>query len=215
VNRPPNAHRSHDSRGAISLWAIAIAAILVLGGIAVVAALTTDEPKAEASEFGQVSVAGDQLPKYSSAGADPAVGQLAPVVEGNGFDSEPAAITSGKPTLVVFLAHWCPHCNNEAPRLKAYLDANGVPDDVDLVIVPTGSNETAPNWPPSEWVKSMGLDELETLVDDEAESAAAAFGLDGYPYLVALDADRKVVERRSGEQPEGAFAELVELLRAG
>ena len=36
-----------------------------------------------------------------------------------GFDGAPLTIApTGKPMLVVFLAHWCPHCNAEIPRAR-------------------------------------------------------------------------------------------------
>jgi thiol-disulfide isomerase/thioredoxin len=118
--------------------------------------------------------------------------------------------------MIVFLAHWCPHCNAEAPRLAAYLESQGgVPAGVELTVVPTGSESRAPNWPPSQWVKDMRLGKVRALVDDREGTAAAAFGLAHYPFIVMVDKDGNVVARRESEQADGFFAKAFAALAAG
>ena len=46
----------------------------------------------------------------------------------------------GRPKIVVFLAHWCPHCQAEVPRLVDWFGENGVPDDVDYANIPWRNN---------------------------------------------------------------------------
>jgi cytochrome c biogenesis protein CcmG/thiol:disulfide interchange protein DsbE len=170
-------------------------------------------------EFGAVTVTGTPLPRFTDAGSDPATGKPIPTVKGENFAGEPVTIspTTGRAQMVVFLAHWCPHCNREAPRLAGYLKANGgaPPANVDLTIVPTGSNAQAPNWPPSQWVVQMGLGSVNTLVDDQRQTAAAAFGLSAYPFIVMVDSNGKVVQRRAGEQQEGFFDKAFTALSEG
>jgi thiol-disulfide isomerase/thioredoxin len=198
------------------LFAIIVAAVVLLGAVVVATSLTKEEADrpSDTQQFGAVEVSGAAPAKFDSTVADPAVGAAAPVIFGVDFSNRSMSIgDTGRPTLVVFLAHWCPHCNRETPRLRAYLDAAGVPTDVDILLVLTGSNETAVNWPPSSWIKDQGLGDMPLLLDDDDGTAANALGLDGYPFLVLLDADGKVIERRSGEQPDGAFAEMIATLR--
>jgi Redoxin. len=172
---------------------------------------------ATSHEYGKVVVTGAALPKFPDSGTDPAVGTKISTVKGENFAGQPVTIAAnGKPQMIVFLAHWCPHCNREAPRLASYLKQNGgLPAGVDLTIVPTGSQDTAPNWPPSQWVKDMKIGDLTTLVDDKAQTAGAAFGLTSYPYIVMTDKDGKVVERRAGEQQDGFFAAAFTALADG
>ena len=158
------------------------------------------------AEFGDPKISGEALPSYVQGTDDPAVGESAPTVRGTNFAGEPTSIEPGKPRMVVFLAHWCPHCNAEAPRLAAYLADPGLPDGVELTIVPTGSSPEAENWPPSEWLNDVGLGQVETLVDSKDQTVAAAYGLSAYPFIVTLDAEGQVLERVSGEQPDGFFA---------
>ena len=168
-------------------------------------------------EYGKVVVTGAALPKFPDSGSDPAVGKTIPTVKGQNFAGTSVTIApNGKAQMIVFLAHWCPHCNREAPRLASYLKQNGgLPAGVDLTIVPTGSQDTAPNWPPSQWVKDMKISDLTTLVDNKAQTAAAAFGLTSYPYIVMIDKDGQVVERRAGEQEDGFFKAAFDALAAG
>jgi thiol-disulfide isomerase/thioredoxin len=191
------------------MWA-AIGVVVVLGIVAIVIASGSGggESSGGVDQFGTPKVSGTALTPYSSFGRDPAVGEQAPTVRGQSFAGRPVAIApDGKPRMIVFLAHWCPHCNVEAPKLAAYLDEHGLPANVDLTIVPTGSNSSAPNWPPSEWVKDIGLGNVQTLVDDEQGTVAAAYGLTAYPFIVMLDAQGKVLDRTSGEQENGFFAQ--------
>jgi thiol-disulfide isomerase/thioredoxin len=191
------------------MW-IAIGVVVVLGIVAIAVASGSgggDDDANAAEQFGTPEISGNPLPSYVAGGDDPAVGEIAPTVEGTNFAGQPTSIEpNGKPRMIVFLAHWCPHCNAEAPRLARFLETDGLPDGVDLTIVPTGSNPQGEHWPPSEWLQEMGLQGLPVVLDDQDQSVAAAYGLSAYPFIVTLDADGRVLSRVSGEQPDGYFA---------
>ena len=54
--------------------------------------------------------------------------------------------------MYVFLAHWCPHCNDEIPELIA-LDENGdIPENLAIVGISTAVAPDRDNYPPSEWL---------------------------------------------------------------
>jgi thiol-disulfide isomerase/thioredoxin len=205
--------RKNQKRPFPIVWvAVGVVVILGVAAVAVSAGSGGDGGSGGGSDstgeqFGTPQVDGSPLPRYVPAGSDPAIGEVAPTVRGENFAGEPTAIEPGAPRMIVFLAHWCPHCNAEAPRLAAFIADNGVPDGVDLTIVPTGSSPEAEFWPPSEWLDDMGLGRVETLVDDQDQTVATAFGLSAYPFIVMLDAEGRVVQRTSGEQPEGFFAD--------
>lgn len=213
--------RKRGGKPRVPVFWVALGAIAVIAIVAVVVSVAGNDSKAkkaEAAEFGTVKVTGRALPSLPDSGTDPAVGDTIPTVAGEDFQGQPVTIEpDGKAQMIVFLAHWCPHCNREAPRLVAYLQANGgaPPAGTELTIVPTGSNPQAANWPPSTWVKEMGLGNVTTLVDDKAQKAAQAFGLTGYPFIVMVDQDGKVLQRRSGEQADGFFQAAFDALAAG
>ncbi len=141
---------------------------------------------------------GTALPALASDGPDPAVGTMAPTLVGSAFDGSPVAVKPGRPTLVIFLAHWCPHCQREVPVLTQWQKSGGVPDGVDVIGVATGTDTSAPNYPPSQWLTNEQFP-FPVMADSDTFAAATAFGLPSYPYFVVLDANGKVVLRTTGE----------------
>jgi cytochrome c biogenesis protein CcmG, thiol:disulfide interchange protein DsbE len=152
----------------------------------------------------------ETLPR--EGGADPAMGKEIPDLEGLSFDGEPVSITKdGKPKLVLFVAHWCPHCQKEIPLLADYLKEKPV-QGVDVYTVSTSVASNSPNYPPSAWLETEGW-EVPTLADSEDKRAADAFGLSAFPFFVAVDASGKVVARTSGELTTEQFADLLDRAR--
>lgn len=168
-----------------------------------------DRVDADVEQYRDVEVTGDALDPYpGNAADDPAVGRTAPVVTGASFDGTPVTIEPGRPTLVTFLAHWCPHCQAEVPRLVEWIESGEVPAALQIVGVSTSATSTRPNFPPSSWLERERFTPP-VLADDVVATAAQAFGVDGFPTLVMLDADGTVLWRTSGELPEGVLQELV------
>ena len=167
------------------------------------------------SETGTITVDGESLPEFPGNGvADPGVGSTAPVVKGQSFTGEAESIggATGKPTLVMFVAHWCPHCQREVPRVVDWVKDGTIPSDVDLVAVSTAVNRAPDNYPPSAWLEREGWPGR-IIADDQSDSAALAYSLPAYPYFVALDADGKVVARGQGELDQQAVTALVEQMK--
>lgn len=186
----------------ITAIAVGVVAVLatVFGVVAFTASSDQDASLEGASEFQNVVVVGDPLPKRSDGGADAAVGMTAPVLEGFGFLGNEVTTTPGNPMLLVFLAHWCPFCQKEVPVLVNWSKSGLVPESLDVIGIATGTDETSPNFPPSVWLANENWPELwPVLVDSKDQTAANAFGLAGYPFMTLIDADGKVLWRNSGE----------------
>jgi thiol-disulfide isomerase/thioredoxin len=191
--------------GVAAAIAAIVAVVLVVGGGSSSSSTTTSTITSNsgdavaAAEFQPVEAEGEMLVQLEDPNDDPARGKIAPVVNGFGFDGAPLTIApTGKPMLVVFLAHWCPHCNAEIPRLIEWKDSGAMPADLGVVGVSTGARDDAPNWPPSQWVVDKAWP-WPVMADNEDQNAAVAFGVSGYPGLILLDGDGKVLARRSGE----------------
>jgi thiol-disulfide isomerase/thioredoxin len=170
-------------------------------------------PAVAAAETGSVTVTGDVLPARTADG-DPALGRTAPTLAGQSFDGSPQTIAPGKPTLVVFVAHWCPHCQREVPRLVEWSASRDVPDGLDVIAVATGTSDERDNYPPSEWLAEAGWPHP-VLLDDEESTAGIAMGIDAYPYFLLLDADGMVLLRDSGEIDTGELTTMIETALAG
>ncbi len=185
-----------------SVWLIGsiAAAIAIAAIVAVATQSSSDDVVTGVEEFNSVEVAGDALPEYSAEVADAAVGMTAPVLTGQGFTGNKITTTPGAPTLLVFLAHWCPHCQREVPLLVQWNRDGLVPSGVDVIGIATSSDPASPNFPPSEWLAREEFPALWPVMTDSGEkTAAAAMGVSGFPFFVLLDSNGKVALRISGE----------------
>ena len=108
---------------------------------------------------------------------DPAVGSTPPTLEGQDFEQGEVSIdpADGRAKVVAFLAHWCPHCQAEVPRIQDWVDDGNLPEDVDLYAVSTGVQADGANYPPSKWLDREGWTG-DILLDDPDGTAANAWG---------------------------------------
>ena len=161
-----------------------------------------------------VEVTGDPLPSLDSVAADDiAVGTPVPVVDGATFDG--AAVTIGGatdgPTMYVFLAHWCPHCNDEIPELIELKNRDGLPADMNVVAVSTAVDNSAPNYPPSEWMlEKRWPSEWPVMADSVESTGFVVNGGSGFPYLMIVDADGNLLARDSGTKSAEELASWIQ-----
>jgi cytochrome c biogenesis protein CcmG/thiol:disulfide interchange protein DsbE len=222
-SRPPRPRTSSSSvakaakagDGSKRIWLIAaVVAVVAFAGIIAVALSQESDGDDGGGETAAVTVTGDGLSGFQ---ADPegAIGQAAPELSGTSVDGEAITIENdGRPKVISFLAHWCPHCQAEVPLVVDWVEANGLPDDVDIVAVSTSVTPGRDNYPPSAWFEDEGWT-IPTMKDDAVSTAHAAFGAGGFPYFVVVDADGNVVNRTSGRLAEGQFEALLEQARTG
>lgn len=146
-----------------------------------------------------VSIGGASLPEFEATEGDPAVGMTLPEISGEDFYGEKVAIRNdGKPKVVMFLAHWCPHCQKEVPVVQAWLAEHGLAHDVGIYSVATATSEAQPNYPPSDWLEREGWT-VPVIADDGGSSAGDAAGVSSYPFFVFVNADGTVSARAAGE----------------
>ena len=187
-----------------------LAAVIMLVAVAVfVAALTAggsdgpsasgDTPDVDITALPAPDVTGEPLPPLQDPASDAAVGEPAPAFTASTFSGERITLQPGRdgPMVLLFLAHWCPHCQREVPVVQDWIDGGGLPEDVQLYAVATSIDETRPNYPPDEWLEREGWTPT-TVVDDPASSVAQAYGLTSFPFWVLVDADGTVVGRFAG-----------------
>lgn len=184
---------------AAMLPVLAIGAVVVAAMVALLVSVFRTEDTADTDfDNAVVTVGGTPLVELPDDAPDPAIGQAAPTLRGEDPEGDKVtAPTTGKATVVLFLAHWCPHCQAEVPVLQDWVDAGNQPDDVDLVAVATAMNEARPNYPSSDWLEREGW--TSPVIADSDAQAMAAYGLSAFPFWVAIGADGQVIERLTGE----------------
>ena len=172
------------------------------------------EPAVAAAAFLESSksliVTGEALSPLEDPNNDAAVGTAAPVVTGATFDGTEVSIggpTDG-PTMLVFLAHWCPHCNDEIPEILALRDRGDLPDNLNIIGVSTAVRSDRDNFPPSSWVveKNWAWPMLADTADSEA---VQLYGGTGFPFTVMLNAEGTVKARKSGSESADQILEWI------
>ena len=196
---------------------VGLGVLLVGAAIAAIAISASGDGKSEdtagLSQTQPVEITGTALDPLATSGRDSSVGKTAPQITGQSFDGTPVSIgNDGKAKVVMFIAHWCPHCQREVPVITQWLARNGMPSDVSLYAVATATNSDRPNYPPSAWLAKAKWP-VTTLADDDKYSAAATFGLSAYPFFVAIDPAGRVVARTTGELTTAQFQQLVAAAR--
>lgn len=207
---PSSRKRPQDRRSRTLPLLIALALVVLLG---VALLLSSGEEEDVGEQTAQVQVDGETLPEFTDAQSDPAVGLPAPALRGTGFDGAPVDVEPGEaPLVVIFAAHWCPHCQREVTELSPWLQEGGAKElGVDVVTVSTAVDPGAPNYPPSTWFEREGWSPP-VLLDDDGDTAAAAYGLSGYPFFTFIDADGTVVGRMAGSLGLDTFEAVLEEL---
>lgn len=184
--------------GVVALAAVVVLAVLLSRGADRSLGVPPPEVAAEAAV----------LPVLPDSGADPAVGAPAPDVTGFDLDGDLVAVgDTGRPQALLFVASWCPHCQEELPRVVQWQAEGNLPDGVDLVAVSTLHDPNRPNWPPDEWLESEGWQG--GVLVDSTDAVQAAYGMRGTPYWVFVDAGGSYAGRHSGEIDAAALSAAV------
>lgn len=167
-------------------------------------------------DYGTIKVSGTKLAELRQDAADASIGQTIPQISGTQFDGKQLDIlpSDGKPKIIMVVAHWCPHCQAEVPRLQQWLDDAGMPADVELVTIATGNDAAKPNFPAADWLRREKWS-VPTMVDDKANDAAAALGVSAFPFFVVTNGQGQVIFRTSGELTQTQWNALLTAARTG
>ncbi len=103
--------------------------ILLVIGLAVAIGVTlSSEPVAAPLPEGETTINGENLPQYAGENDDSiAVGLPGPLFSGPNQDSEIVSLEeNGNAKALLFLAHWCPHCQRELLVVQEIINISGV-----------------------------------------------------------------------------------------
>ena len=96
------------------------------------------------------------------------------------------------PTVLIVLAHWCPHCRNEVREIATffsdYSDEQGeiIIDGVRFMSLVTSIKNDRSNFPPHEWLINENW-VLPTLVDNQSSDISSALRVRSFPSYIIFD----------------------------
>ncbi len=161
---------------------------------------------AATTQASAVAIDGAALPTFD--GSSTGLGETAPTLTGQRFDGTEFTVgADGTTKVVYFLAHWCPHCQEELPLVQRLVNQGSFPEGVELIAVSTAVSAERPNYPASAWFETEAFSG-DIMRDSELSEALAAFGGSGFPYAVLLDGDNTLLARVGGQQTEDATLEF-------
>jgi len=207
--------------GGLLIAAVIIAIIIAIaaGGTDSAADAGTESgsliPQGAARQVSFADIEGEALPRFEAGFVDEAIGMEAPAFTASYYDNSETTIApgDGEPKVIMFLAHWCPHCQAEVTAITEWAAVNGLPDDIDIVAISTSVDEGSPNYPPSTWLLRENWP-IPVLRDSAQGDLAAGYGLSSFPYLVAIDGEGTVVQRNSGALQPGQWEAIIASLSA-
>lgn len=188
------------------------AIVLVVGLAVAIGVSLVDEPLDGNLPEGETTISGDALPEYAGENdINISVGLQAPLFSGPDQNSEIISLEkNGKSKILLFLAHWCPHCQAEVPIVQEYIDTFGLPADVEVIGILTSIDRSRDNYPPHDWLVEEGWSE--TQIYDLDREIGTVYGLNAFPYWVTLDKDLKVVNRVTGKLTPDQITVLINVL---
>lgn len=221
----PYGYLEKPSGGRSSTGVIVVGAVIAVVLIALVVALVVTSGEATedtaVQQVAPVVVQGDPLPEYpqmttsyvADPATDPAVGIAAPQIIGEDFEANEVVIDpgDGDAHVIVFAAHWCPHCQQEVPLIADWIAEGNLPDGVQVSLVSTAVRQGSSQYPPSRWLQSADWENT-VVLDNPNSGALAAYGAGSFPYIVYVDADGNVAARSSGALPIDDFAAVVDTI---
>lgn len=192
---------------AVVVVAAVLAIVLTSNGSGGSSGLPSDLPSASAPAGDAPIISGSSLPEFQGASGDAAEGMTIPEVTAAG-----GSITlDGSAKVLMFLAHWCPHCQAEVPVVQDWVNGGGLPQDVQLISVSTAIDPNRPNYPPDAWLEREGW--TAPVIVDQSGAVADAYGLSAFPFWVFVNADGTVAGRMSGELTVPQLEQIIGILQ--
>lgn len=213
----PSGGQSAAGSNPLLKWLVVgvVALVAVAVGVAFLAGRDAEQRAQDSGvlQVADVSIEGAPLPSFDGQEPDPAMETEAPAFAATTFDGVEVSVLPGDgiAKVIGFYAHWCPHCQRELPRLAGWLAANELPAGVEVIAVSTAVDPGRGNYPPSAWFEEEQWPAV-AVRDSESNEIGDAYGLRGFPYMVGLDADGRVVARVSGELNDAAWEFLLQLV---
>ncbi|MFL2759504.1 MAG: TlpA family protein disulfide reductase [Dehalococcoidia bacterium] len=163
-------------------------------------------------ENAKVQIRGKYLPELVPGYQDTALGLQAPEIKGSDLNGGDIYVGGeGPTTLIMVLAHWCPHCRNEVRELSPFLNETDSLDRVRIVTLLTSINEERANFPPHTWL-DLEKWPVPSIVDTPSSQIANAYGVNSFPFFIVVNDKGKVVLRLPGRLGVETLVKLLDAI---
>ena len=116
-----------------------------------------------------------------------------------------------RPTIFLFVAHWCPYCQNEIPVVKNWIQNEQLFEHgINVVLVVTNTNPDKSNNPPDLWLNRAEW-EYPVIYDDNFSTLGKYFGVPAFPYWVFTEPDGTIAFRFAGSLSEEQLINIIDL----
>ena len=166
-------------------------------------------------QYVRATIGGNALPYGDDIMiSDNAVGVKIPYIEGTALDGDreiifdDSDITLNQNTIVIILAHWCPHCRNEVRELSKYFNETEMPKNVRITSLATSIDASRTNYPPHDWFEQEDWP-IPVIVDTIESDIADSLGVNIFPFFVVIDENGIVKLRLAGRIGTDAIEHLI------
>jgi len=116
-----------------------------------------------------------------------------------------------RPTIFLFVAHWCPYCQNEIPIVKNWVQNEQLFEHgINIVLVVTNTNPDKSNYPPDLWLNREEW-EYPVIYDDNFSTLGKYFGVPAFPYWVFTEPDGTIAFRYAGSLSEEQLLDIIDV----
>ena len=143
-------------------------------------------------------------------GEDTAEGKISPTIKYKLPDDEIyVTYPENNPTIILFVAHWCPYCQEEIPEVIKWIEEDEVLEKgLSVILVVTSTDSSRPNYPPEDWLYNEKW-QFPIIYDDDNNSIADYFGVEYFPSWVFTESDKTIAMTYAGKISKEELANLI------
>jgi len=145
-----------------------------------------------------------------NSGLDSASGKNSPIIKFKVPGDDIYVNYPGKsPTIFIFVAHWCPYCQEEIPEVIKWIEEDQIiQKGVNVVLIATSSDSGKSNYPPDEWLFNEKW-QYPVIYDDANNQIANHFGVSYFPSWVFTENDGVIAFTHAGKITKEELSNLV------
>ena len=113
------------------------------------------------------------------------------------------------PTIFLFVAHWCPFCQEELPEVVNWIEDKDILNKgVNIVLIVTNIDSNKANYPPDAWLYNERW-KYPVIYDDEEATLAEYFGVSYFPSWVFTETSGEIAFTHAGKIGVEALTKLI------